>query len=675
MTAVNEVRIDRTPLSPKRGHRLGTATASWSKIKQVTNGGDDADTLAGDANDTLVDCGPHGELFVLYPEQSQGEIWDWDGSQLCLVHRLDIASAKKSARTSAASAPTSDASSHHPITHMRLTADLSLVVARSSRLEVHHIYSDSNTSELVAEADVGNEVVELAVSDHYIVAGDEVGLVHVMNAKLEPVHSVTTSMTKHNVPVFAVHGAWLAYSPARAEHVKLRSEAKSNAKGEANAVGAANAANGSREPKLNSARASESKSNAARAGEATSNTTGTNRFATDANRFANTRFTPLKMPPRGPLLARVLSSFSKSALDGLVRLSAASSKRLKRAVAEGTSADYRASSISRSVGRLLYQTAASTASSLQKTAENMQPGDCQLVKVVDLASGHTLAVFKPPGGVSHLSLSPHDLHLLSVSARGDAYYMWDLYRLPREVALVGKFTRGKTSAVVTRVFWMLNPSARGATNGGFGTITRASGTVHWFNTNYLWGSHSNRPVGCGADPAAAAAFVDDWIIPRANARALVSIPAPVSAHASSASANLLAVLDRENRLKVVSTLNGAHSFQYDLPTKVPEDPRFDGANLSRASPSPTPTGADPMAEAEIDTCFAFLNLVNNNNVAFAVFDEAAPLWGSSDVTVVKPFAEPVPPRVGSVAEIDLLDGVVIEPDSVECLEERVQAPS
>ena len=125
----------------------------------------------------------------------------------------------------------------------------------------------------------------------------------------------------------------------------------------------------------------------------------------------------------------------------------------------------------------------------------------------------------------------------------------------------------------------------------------------------------------------------------------------------------------------MTSIDGSHSYQYDIPLTLPENWQDYDRVVFDQSPETVDTtvkskvtSSDAIAQAEINTCFAFLNLVNNDNVAFATFDEAAPIWGSTEVTIVKPFGlSPTKPAALESDEVDVLGDVVIDPDLVECL--------
>lgn len=578
--------LTASPISPKHGQQLGTATATWNKIRQVTNGlGDDSDPESETRDSVYIEAAAEGAIFVVHPNALVIEVWDWDNDDLCLVNRVQL------------TAETND-----PVTAVHILPDLDVVVARGSTLEIHRVFLNLDTTELVASTEVDNTVVVIKLGGPWIIAGDDCHTLHVFDHKLKEKNRFQTLINKIATPIFDIRGDWLAYSPAKAEHLRIKG--------------------------------------AARLG------------------LALGYSTPIKMPPHGPLLNRVLLLFSKLALDGLVALLKALLKQIKLLVNDGPP-DYRAALISKLIGKLLYSTALLTVVSIQKTADARKPQDNQLVRVVHLVTGDTKAVFRPPGGVLAVLLLPYDLQLVTMAARGDIYYMWDLYRVPKEVSLVGKFTRGKTKAVVEDIVWFIT-KVGDSLNCGFGLRLVGLGTVHWFNINYFWGQINNRPIG----PSNNTSFADAWIHPLEGTRRLIPLP----------HRNQLGMVTKSGALKVVSPVNGAYNYQYELPLTLSDSWQdFDGVVLDpakqelRAKPEFV-NANEAIAEAEINTCFAFLNLVNNDNVAFAVFDQPAPIWGSAELKVVKPFGmSPAKPAALLTDGVEVLGDVVIDPDLVEGL--------
>lgn len=377
-------------------------------------------------------------------------------------------------------------------------------------------------------------------------------------------------------------------------------------------------------------------------------------------------FTPVKLPPPGPILNAVLSTLSKTALDGLFKISEASSNKLKEylnsektAMEEGEERNMvqQLNSWGKSVGKLLYSTATSTAATIQRSTMHLVPNDNQLIKIIDMKSDKVMCLFKPPGGVSNVSISPYDLQMVHASLRGDLFYMWDLFKLPTEISLIGKFLRGKTSASIKSIFWFINDYDGNhlikGLNSGFGCITKASGSIHWYNINYILGnSNHNYPnrLRTASSQATATtsktAFIDSWILSE-QASKFVAVPNAadmLDCNAAPHEVGEMAIIDDMNNLKLVSPLNGSYLFKYELPV-IPVDPSVVPSNEPVALPKTSSSAADaPLSQSEIETCGPYLNLVSNRNIELATYDFGEGKDCESILALFKTIGAEVPTR-------------------------------
>lgn len=358
--------------------------------------------------------------------------------------------------------------------------------------------------------------------------------------------------------------------------------------------------------------------------------------------------TPVRLPLSGPLLNRALSSVSNTAADKLFKLSDMGSKTVRSYLKKKDKIidkDVSLHSISSSIGGVFL----STVDKIKKQAVTF--GSHDYVRVMDLENGHTMALFKPPGGVSHLSLSPYDLHLVHANLKGDRLYMWDLCKLPIEVSIVGKFVRGKTSASIRDLVWFFNDNnseAPSGTNFGFGVITKRSGSVHWYNVNYLSGGNeaSNTPNAFSGGAAAMAyknQFADSWILPSAKAvkfcklPGLANVPAEISLapHCGPMWAKRrnrllqLAFIDASDNMRLISPLNGSYNFKYVLHSAPVDVSKFKTRSekhswVPQFAPETSSTNESsddtPLSQAEIETCEPFLSLINDKSCEFTTYD-------------------------------------------------------
>lgn len=720
--------------NPKRGHRLGTSSATWNKIKLAAtpdtksetageeavngaNGGSENSNGSSEAasvdlgRSTLVKQGPNGEICIWYPAKSTFEFWDW-------TKECDFLEGQHSMDTPNVfgilflPAPTEKPAYNGDSLQLmaklvvpgRRVWDMAFMRCRDGTVLFLEIFSDDDTPvRLGVRQDANSWSLELprflegelrlklssdfvtvlssrgylyifkyvALSKCPIVKANEDGkLVNLFNhvsrpmaekngIRLESNELLLKIATSDNGPIYDIVGSWLVYTPTKVESDYFKQLVHSS------------------DHVLSSLQ---------------------------SLKFRKSLYTAVKLPAPGPLLYRVVSSVSNSALDKLYRISELSSKRVRGYLAKSDKIldkDVSLHSISNSIGSALY----STANKIKKQA--MSLGENEIIKVVDLANGQVMAIFKPPGGVSHVSLSPYDLQLVHANYRGDTFYMWDLYKLPKEVSLIGKFIRGKTSATIQEMFWFVNnkntDTVKG-TNSGFGCITKKLGSVHWYNINYLScgnenNNHPNLLNGSRPESANSGQFLDSWILPSIKAVTFCKLPScsnipsslsPTQSHGADKDfykMNQLAFIDQKNNLRLVSPLNGKHTFKYVLPTEPSGSlPVVGEAQSSAWNPiffSRNMTGAEapefdtPLSQAEIETCTPYLSLINNKNVEFATYDINGEDPASAFYHIFEDFGTEVPINVfefrGSglntplmSSDEDLLrkfnDGLEISPD-------------
>lgn len=374
---------------------------------------------------------------------------------------------------------------------------------------------------------------------------------------------------------------------------------------------------------------------------------------------AKSIFTPVKLLIGNPLLVGMMSNVTSNAFDKLFKLSLFGSKKFRSYMSSSNKIldkDVSLHSISSSIGKALY----STASKLKKQALLSEFNE--YIKILDLSNGKIMATFKPPGGVSHLSLSAYDLHLIHSSSRGDNFYMWDLCKLPKEVSLVEKFTRGKTSAKIQEIAWFVNDKnteALPGTNSGFGCITKESGSIHWYNINYLFcGNETNNYPNVMTNTLAqkipaSGHFLDSWILPSNKAQRFFKLPRNSNliqsgSHGETTPASKsrpntltqLAFLDSEGCLRLLSPLNGKHTFKYILPLDSNstankemmqsierfKDNRRKECIEGKVPQFPISNSIEsqefeiPLSQTEIETAAPYLSLIRNRNVEIFRYD-------------------------------------------------------
>ncbi|KAK6455215.1 uncharacterized protein RJT20DRAFT_146301 [Scheffersomyces xylosifermentans] len=733
------VKLNRLHTNPKKGHKLGTASATWKKIKSAAavsaksapyspeepdskdnNGVIKPDKPSVTTNDksTLIEYGSHGEIFIAYPSTRTVQLWDWkppssdtkkDAETLYLNGQIHLDSGVNYDTDSLVNfkilkEPTDRSSSSqysilalmkthsgaYKLTNFRVDfATRSLPFSDSVTLPTLFYNCPSESDSVTFTLKTSNKFIVVANSegllcvykysmarDAILMGNSEYSLQDIRKQSSQPILSkynilskfpddqiiLQTSCNQDNEPIFDIVDNWLVYSPTKFEYKHMKAISSTTP---------IPTSNESVDPIIVSS-------------------SSTNEAATKQNSL----YTPVKLPASGPLLNKVLSTLSNTALDGLFRLSEISSSKVKSYLNNKGSKQelYKAptiNSISKSIGNLLYSTASSTASTLESSTRSLKPNNNQLLKILDLSNDKVLGVFKPLGGVSNVSLSPYDSQLVHSSLRGDTLFMWDLYRLPSEISLIGKFTRGKTSAVIEEIFWFNNNYGEGnghnsgnsgnpndssikGNNSGFGCITKSTGSVHWFNINYLSGNMNNNfPNSLNKEKVKrdhqSGSFLDSWILSSLKAKKFVALPdfngltTSISNSGNSSNVvtksndvnhinrvtNQLAIIDDQNQLKLISTLNGSHLYKYELPNQ-PVDSKYVPRifhKLSNENEKGTKDLINPLSQAEIETSAPFLNLINNKNVEFAVYSFEDQSDSDGFMNAFKEFGNEIPDKV------------------------------
>lgn len=730
---------------------MGTASATWEKIRLATASTEDIeqDSGADDREQKFVEWGKNGEIFIVYPLSNIVEIWDWIppsdekddvasccGDTLYLHGQYELSIPPepypKQTKTKAKERGDKECLDISSIEAVQILHDAAdeghtiLILTRTPALpmpyalEVHKISTDIETTiaqvlvlpEIMQESSKNLEFIIKSSKQFIIVANNEgfmflfklkaykygpgncdLNLPTIHKTSCQPILNQYRLFTKFadeeillktscfdDKPIFDIVGNWLVYSPTKYEfdHLKIIS---------------------------NSADKMISKSENTDLDPIATNYDKTQNIHTD------TMFTPVKLPPPGPLLNRVISTLSNNAIDGFLKLSEVSSNKLKAYLNKDKETEnkddkdmvHSINAFGKSVGKVLYSTASTTVSTIHKTTMSLQPNDNQLIKIVDLSNDTIMAVFKPPGGVSNLSLSPFDLHLVQSNYRGDNFFMWDMFRLPKEISLIGKFNRGKTSAVIKEIFWFTNhydsASIIQGNNVGFGCITKSAGSVHWFNINYLSGdSAKNFPnslvqEGQEKPQDLQKHFLDSWVLSSINATKFIPLPNIANNINNKYKSNTkyivnqLAILDSNNHIRLISALDGNHLFKYELPNvevskHVIIEKKLDEAYRMPHSSSDSGTNSIiPLSQAEIETCGPYLNLINSKNVQFSTYgfsdsktDFEAFLqeyteYGNDIPTREIDFNGQRPHSLGSVASYQPKEGIVVDQDEPISLKE------
>lgn len=687
-----------SPTNPRSAHKLGTTSASWKKIKlaavelPLEPGGHGADCdghvyANGDGHvtneKTVIEIGPNGEVAVWYRECKTLVVYDWDGNDCRRPPRgLNGNDVHGSSATASDQMGLENTQSGFNIPQQS-TPDLrdcvdQLLVRSWEHLETgevrsmafglhdgwpilfclvedggkaylwdyHRVYQPlpaalgvnlwvkaSGSLLVVASAEgillpcrfEGNQFMPIC-GDLRHRAVTVQAMDYYEHLSLNELSS--TFLSTHmcdGEPVFDLVGNWLAFTSSKSDQARMNPNAR-----------------------------------------------GT---ACNSELGATSSRTPVRIPKDGPMLPRVVSTISNVALDKLYNFSEMSTKTARNYWSKGeriVDKDISLHSISNSIGKVLNSTA-------KKLKLQISSSGSDYMKIVDLSNFATLANFKPPGGISRVSISPYDLQIVNSNLRGDTFYMWDVSKLPEEVMLVGTFPRGKTSAAVKEIMWFFSEphDSVSCTNSGFGCITKKSGSVHWYNVNYLYSGKEqhNLPNSIGRTRPTSSDFADAWIMPSAFATKLARLPQasnipanfdtskPLTEKLASylSKVNQLAYIDSSLTLRLSSPFNGGHSLKYEIPKIPPPGVNVDGKEVVSVSPlfrklqcAMNRDDESPFSQAEIETSSPFLLLIADASVELSTYasDNLDDIVGN-----LYPFGQQIPVDLVDFKNDKVLDGV------------------
>ncbi|CAI5758585.1 unnamed protein product [Candida verbasci] len=517
----------------KRATKLGSASATWSKIKSATTTNTEKEDIDDQHPSYLIENGPSGEISILYNNNIL-EVWKFkpDLDLLNLMYQLklnldiEIKSFKlKSINnqtylfvvgndqlqslkiTEGSTNPISKVQLHFSDNYtLKISNNFIIVAGSTGYISIFKVNSQGEISQPSKSTNIKKQTS---------IATAELGL-------SEDDLCIKTNLNDDNVPIYDIVDNWLIYSPTKTEYTQLKktkNQQKSN-------------------PELDPI---------------------ITNYNDDTPTSNQSIYTPIKLNSKTPLFNKLLSTFSKSALDGLYKFSKLSSKKFNEYMNNELELNSLGSSIKKS------------------TLEFLKPSDNQILIIVDLSNDKILARLKFPDGVSKCSLSPFDSKLLIVDKRGDAIYLYDLFKLPLEISLTNKYIRGKTSAVVSDLTWSYNG------NVSFGVITKLSGSIHWYDLN----------------------LEKSWILSNFKGLKFFNL------------SNQLSVLDENNNLKLFNE-NGSSDYEFNLP-KSPVS-TFKNRPEKEVKMEEIKKVMSPLSQAEIETCSPFLNLINNKRIEFATYD-------------------------------------------------------
>ncbi|KAG7894220.1 hypothetical protein KL908_002497 [Ogataea polymorpha] len=319
--------------------------------------------------------------------------------------------------------------------------------------------------------------------------------------------------------------------------------------------------------------------------------------------------TPLKLSKHVSLLNKLWKGLSKTALDSVLMFSEISHSKLRRLFSRDGLAQNgeQASALSTDDDELLRSH--NFREMLAAILNTLNVNSNYLV-MVDVARKETMFCFSPPDGCSAVSLSPFDLSVATVTNRGDDIYLWDYSKFDKDITLLDKYKRGKTSAVISDILWTGN-------NQSLVLLSKPNGSIHLFVneslTDMLQSRPSSRPLS-NDQKSEQAPY--DWCISNGNIKK-ISIPTvPMPWDHQRYDTEISALTDAGNVVRIDQE-TGRMMWKYTPLTTVSTNSM---TGVKEVAPVPLDLQpVDPIAEAEVETCKPFPFAYNNRRIQFARF--------------------------------------------------------
>ncbi|KAG7714761.1 hypothetical protein KL949_004597 [Ogataea haglerorum] len=323
--------------------------------------------------------------------------------------------------------------------------------------------------------------------------------------------------------------------------------------------------------------------------------------------------TPLKLSRHISLLNKLWKGLSKTALDSVLMFSEISHSKFRKFFSrEGLAqSGEQASGLSTDDDELLRS---HNFREMLAAILNTLNVNSNYLLMVDLARNQTMFCFSPPDGCSAVSLSPFDLSVATVTNRGDDVYLWDYSKFDKDITLLDKYKRGKTSAVISDILWTSN-------NQSLVLLSKPNGSVHLFVNESLTGMLQSRPSSRQlSDNQNAEQTPFDWCISNANIKK-ISIPTlPMPLDYQRYHTEISALTDAGNVVRIDQE-TGRMVWKY-TPPAAPSTTSMTG--MKEVAPVPLELQlVDPIAEAEVETCKPFPFVYNNRRIQYAKFKNAS----------------------------------------------------
>lgn len=306
------------------------------------------------------------------------------------------------------------------------------------------------------------------------------------------------------------------------------------------------------------------------------------------------QLTPVNFSKADNFLNKVLKNLSSTAIDGVIRVSRVSQSKIRNYLnpQEAAKGDSHTFTSMKDVKNTINKIISHLNGSSSKDVLILVPLD-------ELASGNWNPIFMfSPGGCSHVSMSPYDMLLSTVTLRGDNIFVWDYTKMTSSVNLVETFKRGSTPGIIEQTLW-------GKGNGFLCTVSGGSGSVRCFMND------PNDKTGFTLEES------QSWVFSSLLCKKIALGP----------DATIL-VFDDSDDLRIIEP-GGKISSKFQLPYETSRE-----FVERRLSPIPTVLQTqDPLSEAIIETCSPYPVIFANKRVGFSTFKEEESATSDLDLVI------------------------------------------
>ncbi|ODV86228.1 hypothetical protein CANARDRAFT_27476 [[Candida] arabinofermentans NRRL YB-2248] len=353
----------------------------------------------------------------------------------------------------------------------------------------------------------------------------------------------------------------------------------------------------------------------------------------------NLPITPVQLSGQSTLIDKIWKGLSKTAIDSMFILSEISQSKIKKMFAKKQTGNPSEQSPNQQPSSADTSQSKSDDEDEMMKPQNFREIIGKLLNTLNVNSHYLLAFdlslqqpmfcFSPPEGCSYISLSPYDLLLSTVTTRGDDLYLWDYTLWDKNVVLVDKFKRGKTSSVVDGVVW-------GEANQSVLMLSKLNGSIHSFSNDSLL-DYTESDTFSGTTSTKRGKDVDpnfNWCLSNLGFKKISII------NAAGSNDGELITFDDKSNLFMIDTVTGSINWKLELPISASttldyaepdavegaDDDEADSNEESYESEEETDDvgdrlieGTNILSQVDIEICRPYPSLYNNRRIHFSKF--------------------------------------------------------